>query len=190
MRYLKRTTLNNKTITGNRDLYIDQSGEVVINLPYSLTLPRGHNEDQSPDDSTSPSYVNGMIRYNTDSEEFEGYQAGAWRSFRFKEPSKILLQDAGTGNAVETVFPLTPDPFTYYATTQSDMTWDAQQMAKNLVVYVGQVPQVGTINFTVEQSSAGSLAGPNSPYADGTYIKFGTPPPNTQKVYVFHGYDQ
>jgi len=45
MRYLKRTTLNNKTVTGNRDLYIDQSGEVVINLPYSLTLPRGSNED-------------------------------------------------------------------------------------------------------------------------------------------------
>ena len=61
---------------------------------------------------------------------------------------------------------------------------------KNLVVYVGQVPQVGTINFTVEQSASGSLAGPNAPYADGTYIKFGTPPPNTQKIYVFHGYDQ
>jgi len=60
MRYLKRTTLNNKTVTGNRDLYIDQSGEVVINLPYSLTLPRGSNEDQSPDDSTLPSYVNGI----------------------------------------------------------------------------------------------------------------------------------
>jgi hypothetical protein len=190
MRYLKRTTLNNKTITGNRDLYIDQSGEIVINLPYSLTLPRGSNEDQSPDDSTLPSYVNGMIRYNTDTAEFEGYQAGAWRSFRFKEPSKVILQDAGTGNAVETVFPLTPDPFTYYATTQSGMTWNATQMAKNLVVYVGQVPQVGSINFTVEQSASGSLSGPSAPYADGTYIKFGTPPPNAQKVYVFHGYDQ
>jgi len=190
MRYLKRTILNNKTITGHRNLYIDQSGEVVIDLPYSLTLPRGSTDNQSPDDSTIPSYVNGMIRYNTETEEFEGYQAGAWRSFRFKEPNKIILQDAGTGDATETVFPLTPDPFTYYVSTQSDMIWDAGQMAKNLVVYVGQVPQVGTINFTVEQSVSGSLTGPGAPYADGTYIKFGTPPPNAQKIYVFHGFDQ
>ena len=190
MRYLKRTILDSKRITGRRSFYIDQSGEAVIDLPYSLTLPRGSNEDQSPDDSTLPTYVNGMVRYNTETNEFEGYQAGAWRSFRFKEPGKIILQDAGTGDATETMFPLNPDPFTYYTTTQSGVIWGAAQMALNLLVIVGQVPQVGNVNFTVEQSSGGSLTGPNAPYPDGTYIKFGTPPPMSQKAYVYHGFDQ
>lgn len=186
MRYLRRQVLNKKTVTGRDSVYVDQSGEVIIDSRFNLLLPRGSNEDQSPDDSTGASFINGMIRYNTDEEEFEGYQDGAWRKFRFKEPGNIVLQNLGTGDAVETTFgPLIPDP--YVLTAQSDVTWDALQMAKNLTVLVENVYQIGTVNFTIVQNPS---TGPNAPYAPGTYIVFGTAPPSSKPVYVFHNFDQ
>lgn len=184
MRYLRRQILNGKS-PSDSSVAVDISGEIVFNKPYSLLLPKGDTVQRSPDTS-SPTYINGMIRYNTDTEEFEGYQSGAWRSFRFKEPGNIVLQNLGTGDATETTFgPLTPDPFTY--TAQSGVTWDATQMAKNLVVLVENVYQVGTVNFTVVQNPS---SGPGAPYAAGTYIVFGTPVPMSKPVYVLHNFDQ
>lgn len=185
MKYLRRTQLNPKTITGRNSVYIDISGEVVVDSRYSLLLPRGPNEDQSPDDSTAPTYVNGMIRYNTETQEFEGYQAGAWRSFRFKEPGEVGLSLIGTGDAVETTFALGFDPFTY--TAQSDMTWDRYQIARNLIVIVENVIQVANVNYEIVQNPS---SGPNAPYTAGVYVVFGTAVPNTKPIYVVTGFDR
>lgn len=182
MKFVKQSQLNFRNVK-DHSVAVEADGRVTMDGVISLLLPKGITTDRPG----SP--INGMIRYNSQSNEFEGYQSGAWRSFRFKEAGGVILQNLGTGNAVETVFGLlNPDPFTL--TAQSGVTWNAAQMAKNLIVYVGQVPQVGTVNFTVEQSSGGSLSGPNAPYADGTYLKFGTPPPLNQVVYVFHYFDR
>ncbi len=184
MRYLRRQSLSRKLIA-DRSLSVDLNGEILMDRPYSLQVPKGTTVQRSPD-TTSPTYVNGMIRYNTDTDEFEGYQDGAWRSFRFKEPGNIIIQNLGTGDAVETTFGiLTPDPFTY--TAQSGVTWDATQMALNLVVLVENVYQIGNVNYTIVQNPS---SGPNAPYASGTYIVFSTPVPMGKPVYVLHNFDQ
>jgi hypothetical protein len=185
MKYLRRTHLASKTVTGRNSVYVDISGEVVVDSPYSLLLPRGDNEQQSPDDSTAPTYVNGMIRYNTESNQFEGYQAGAWRSFRFKEPGKMDVQILGTGDAVETTFALPYNPFV--VTPQSGMLWDAGQIAKNLILVVENVFQIATVNYTVVQNPS---TGPNAPYPTGVYVVFGSPVPLNKPIYLLTGFDQ
>ncbi|NDG28475.1 hypothetical protein EB118_00025 [bacterium] len=185
MRYLRRTHLNPKTVTGRDSFYIDISGEAVINSRFNLTLPRGTNEDQSPDDSTAATFVNGMIRYNTETNQFEGYQAGSWRSFRFKEPGAIQYYQIGTGNAVETTFRLPFDPFVL--TPQSNLTWDRFQIAKNLIVLVENVIQIANVNYEVVQNPS---SGPGAPYVSGTYVKFGTAVPNAKPINVITGFDR
>ena len=149
-----------------------------MNQPYNLLLPKGTNSQRSIDNST---YVNGMIRYNSQTNEFEGYQSGAWRSFRFKEPGNIILQNIGTGDAIETVFgPLSPDPFAT-ANAQSGITWDATQMAKNLIVITGTIFQVAGENFVLVQNPVGKPA--------GTYVQFGTAPGFSVKVFVYYNFD-
>lgn len=149
-----------------------------MNQPFNLTIPKGTSAQRSVDNIT---YANGMIRYNTTTNEFEGYQSGAWRSFRFKEPGNIILQNLGTGDAVETVFgPLSPDPFAT-ARAQAGTTWDATQMAKNLIVITTVAWQIAGINYTVVQNPPGKAA--------GTYIQFGSAPGATVGIYVYHNFD-
>lgn len=180
MRFLKTLTLNRRAIYDDR-LAVTTANGVVMNTTHSLLLPRGLT-------ASRPAGQAGMVRYNTSTSQLEAYQDGAWRPVSFKEPGKITLQSIGTGNAVETTFgPLTPDPYTAYPTQQSGMTWDAAQMAKNLIVIVENVFQVATINYTVVQNPG---SGPGAPYAAGTYIVFGTPVPMSKPVYVLHGFDQ
>ena len=90
MRYLRRQVLNSKSQTDS-SIAVSISGEVVLGTPYSLTLPRGITADRSPDTST-PTYTEGMIRFNTSTSQFEGYQSSEWRSFRFKESGNVVLQ--------------------------------------------------------------------------------------------------
>jgi hypothetical protein len=145
MRFLKTLTLNRRAIYDDR-LAINTDSEVVMNTPKNLLIPKGveANRPGSP--------VNGMIRYNTDTNQFEGYQAGAWRQFRFKEPSLITQQNLGAGNDEEVYFgPISPNPGTYL-TTASGMTWNTTQMAKNMLVVVENVLQISGTNYSVVQN--------------------------------------
>jgi hypothetical protein len=199
MKFLRRQILERNRLTGNVGLYIDINNEVVIDKPYSLIIPRGTTAERSPDTS-SPNYVNGMIRYNHQTGEFEGYQGGtgepgvgggSWRSFRFKEPVGIVVQtlnELGDGSTV--IFgPLSPDPYTY--TPQSGVTWNAAQIANNLIVLVENVFQIPNVNFTVIQNPAGNYGGnPGVDMPDGTYLQFSTAVPANKPVYVFHNFDR
>ena len=190
MKYLRRQVLSNKTVTGHQSIYVDLTGETVIDQPYSLLMPKGSTTQRSPD-ITAPSYTNGMIRYNTTTNEFEGYQSGAWRNFRFKEPGPIEVQtlsELGDGSTI--IFgPLTPDPYTY--TAQSGVTWDAAQIAKNIIVLVENVFQIPNINYTVVQNPAGNYGGnPGVDMPNGTYIQFGSAVPANKPVYGIHKFDQ
>jgi hypothetical protein len=90
--------------------------------------------------------VVGMMRYNTDIStggQVEIYQAGTWRSLRFKEAGQIIQQNLGAGDGTTTYFgPLSPQPPTVVA---SNASWDAQ----NILVIVENVIQVSGINYTV-----------------------------------------
>ena len=141
MRYLKRQTLDRRT-ANNTTLYTD-AGRINVYLEPvgtgSVVVPKGNT-------ATKPSGVTGMIRYNTDTNQFEGYQSGAWRTFRFKESTAITQQNLGAGNGSEVYFgPLNPAP---PATVQSGGTWGGQ----NLLVVVENVLQLHTTNYTVLQN--------------------------------------
>jgi hypothetical protein len=185
MRFLKTLTLNRRAIYDDR-LAINTDSEVVMNTTASMLVPHGTEAERTSD-------VNGMIRYNADTKEFEGYQGGvagesgggAWRAFRFKEPTKLTVQYLGVGDDVETIFgPLTPDPFTYYGTIETGTTWDAAQIAQNLLVFAENIWQAGIgasageNGYTVVQNPPG--------YAAGTYIEFIIAIADTRPVYVIH----
>ena len=198
MRFLKTLTLNRRAIYDDR-LAIDTANGVIMNTTNSLLIPKGTTGERPV------SLTNGLIRYNTSIGaeipgspgtyygELEVRQGDQWRPVRFKEPSKILLDFVGTGDDIELLFgPLTPDPFTYYNTIETGTTWNAAQIALNLVVLVENVQQIGTVNFDIVQldGSETGVGYPNAPYAAGTYLQFGTAVPDTKDVYVLHRFDQ
>ncbi len=193
MKFLRRQILDRKTVTGNATtangtVYADIGGELVANSVYNMLVPKGSSSQRSPDNST---FVDGMIRYNTTTGQFEGRQAGVWRSFRFKEPTGIVVQTLSElGDGSTTIFgPLNPDPFTY--TAESGVTWNATQIANNLIVLVENVFQIPNVNFIVVQNPAGDYGGnPGVDMPDGTYIDFTTAVPANKPVYVFHNFDR
>ena len=169
MRLLKAQNTNLRNIYGKGVKY-DINDQVIMDSTNVVLVPKG-TEAQRP---SSP--ANGHLRYNTDDDQFEAYQNGAWRELRFKEPNQdpgITQQNLGNGDATETVFgPLANIPAS----------------ANNVIVLVENVMQIPTTNFTLEQSSSGSLAGPNAPYADGWYLKFTSAVPLSKNVTVFFGF--
>lgn len=182
MRFLKTLTINRRAIFDPR-LHVDINNGVVMETPFSLTLPKGGTADTP----SSLLRTNGMIRYNTDTDEVQVYQANNWRTLRFKESTGITQQTMAVGDAVNTVFgPLSPQPPT---TVQSGATWGGQ----NLIVVVGNVFQVSTSNYVVIDGASITI-GPDAlgPYTSGQkYIQFTSAPPGlATPVIVLHGFDQ
>lgn len=199
MRYLRKQILNRNTVTGQDSLYINIKGEAVVDQPYTLLVPRGTTSERLPSGSTA---VNGMIRYNHQTGEFEGYQggtgdpdvpgSGSWRSFRFKEPGGIVVQtlsEVGDGSTI--IFgPLNPDPLSTVV-AQSGTTWDLTQAAKNIIVLVENVVQIAGVNYQLVQNPAGNYGGnPGVDMPNGTYLQFGSAVPANKPVYILHNFDR
>ena len=174
MRLLKAQNTNLRNIKGKGVKY-DVNDQVILDSTNCVLVPKG-TLAQRP---TSP--VNGHVRYNTDDNEFEVYQNGAWRELRYKEPGTITQQNLGNGNATETVFgPL----------NSGDTDFPIPAAAQNVLVLIENVFQISTTNYTLEQSVSGNLTGPNAPYADGWYIKFTSAPPLAKPITVLHNFDK
>lgn len=142
MRYLRKQVLNRRAPYDQR-LTVNADDSIVMTTTNNLTLPSGTTA-QRP---ASP--TDGMIRYNTDvatNGEVELYQAGAWRSLRFKEATQITQQNLGSGDGITTLFgPLSPTPPT---TVQNNAVWGPQ----NLIVIVENVIQLSTTNYIIVQN--------------------------------------
>lgn len=177
MRLLKAQNTNLRNIYGNGVKY-DVNGQVIMDSTNVALLPKG-TTSQRP---TSPN--NGHVRYNTTTNQLEAYQNSAWRQLRFKEPNQdpgITQQALGNGDATETVFgPL----------VSGDTEYPVPAAAQNVLVFIENVFQVSTTNYTLEQSVSGSLTGPGNPYADGWYIKFTSPVDAAKPVTVLHNFDK
>lgn len=174
MRLLKAQNTNLRNIKGKGVKY-DVNEQVILDSINSVLVPKGTTAERP----TSP--INGHLRYNTDDNEFEVYQNGAWRELRYKEPGNIVQQNLGNGDATETVFgPL----------NSGDTDYPVPAAAQNVIVLIENVFQIATTNYTLEQSVSGSLAGPGAPYADGWYIKFTSPVPLAKPVTVLHNFDK
>ena len=183
MRLLKAQNTNLRNIYGKGVKY-DVDDQVIMDSTNTMLVPKGTTAQRpnTPND--------GHVRFNTSVDDdgtvigFEAYYDQKWRRLRFKEPNQnpgIVWQNLGTGDADETVFgPL----------DSQDPDYPIPEDAQNIIVLVENVVQIPTTNYTLEQSSSGNLAGPNSPYADGWYIVFGTPIPLDKDVTVIHNLDK
>jgi len=173
MKFLKSQNTSKYSPSDNT-FFANPYGRIVLDASGGLLIPKG-TESQRPDllGVRQPEDANGTIRYNTDTNEIEGYVGGNWETIRAPGATAIAIETFGPGDADETVFgPLANVPAS----------------ANNIIVLVENVIQIPTTNFTLEQSVAGNLTGPNAPYADGWYLKFTSPVPFSKNVTVFFGF--
>ena len=177
MRLIKAQTTNLRSVAG-RGVKYDINDQVILESTNTMLVPKGTTAERP----ASPN--NGHLRYNTEDNQFEAYQNSAWRELRFKEPNQdpgIVQQNLGNGDATETVFgPL----------ASGDADYPVPAAAQNVLVFVENVFQISTTNYTLEQSVSGSLTGPNAPYADGWYIKFTSAPDLAKPITVLHNFDK
>ena len=167
MKFLKKLQLAKKNLTDDR-IAVDANSLVYFESTNAMKLPIGTtNQQPGQSENTVTSPANGMVRYNSSTNQLEAYQNSAWRNVRFKEATTITQQTAGTGDGAETKFgPLSPIP----------------TAAQNVLVLVENVMQIATTNYTLVQNPGG--------YAAGWYISFGSPVPVGKPVTVLHGFDQ
>lgn len=167
MKFLKKLQLAKKNLTDDR-IAVDANSLVYFESTNAMKLPIGTtNQQPGQSGNTITSPANGMVRYNSDTNQLEAYQNSAWRNVRFKEATAITQQSAGTGNGTETKFgPLSPIP----------------TAAQNVLVLVENVMQIATTNYTLVQNPGG--------YAAGWYISFTSAVPVGKPVTVLHGFDQ
>ena len=102
MRYLKKQTTNQSSLNG-RGIKFSAQELATIDSVSALLLPKGST-------GARPSPVEGMIRYNTTTQNFEAYEANpafgtpGWKKFRTDEPKIIHSQNLGNGDNVESLF--------------------------------------------------------------------------------------
>ena len=167
MKFLKKLQLAKKNLTDDR-IAVDANSLVYFESTNAMKLPIGTtNQQPGQSENTVTSPANGMVRYNSSTNQLEAYQNSAWRNVRFKEATTITQQSAGTGDGAETKFgPLSPVP----------------TAAQNVLVLVENVMQIATTNYTLVQNPGG--------YAAGWYISFTSAVPLGKPVTVLHGFDQ
>ena len=114
-----------------------------------------------------------MLRYNTDTNNFEAYAGGVWARLKRAQPNNIVQQNLGVGDASEVDFgPL----------DSGDTDNIVPVAAENVIVLVENVFQISSTNYTLVQNPAGKAA--------GYYIRFGSAPPVGKPVTVLHNFDK
>ena len=138
----------------NADLTFDNSGtgDYIFSGTGQLTVPKGTTGQR-------PSAGLGIIRFNTSTGKYEGSTDGStFVSFNTGSPGATITKDVyTTENASTTAFTLTLDPAT----------------ANNIIVYVDNIIQEPTQNYTLS----------------GNTLTLGSAPHSGARVVVMHGFD-
>ncbi len=167
MRYIKAQSTNARGIYGKDDIRRDINGQIVLDSTDMLMVPKGTTAQKTTTAS------NGHLRYNTDNDVFEVYQASSWAPLRRFEPATVVQQALGNGDDVETKFgPL----------VNNDTYNPVPTAAQNIIVLIENVFQLATTNYVLEQNPGG--------YAAGWYVVFGTAVPTGKPVTVLHNFDK
>ncbi len=160
MRYLRKQVLNRRAPFDTR-FYLDASNGVVLANSNNLTLPKSNDTIVDP--------VQGMMRYNTTTNEIQVYQgsSGSWRSIRYKESTGITQQsNLGPIDGLTYFYgPLNPAPPTQVQTGLggTNVAWNGQ----NIIVLIGNVFQIYNTNYVLTQN-------PNTVLATTTTVSTGT----------------
>jgi len=160
MRYLRKQVFNRRAPFDTR-FYLDATDGIVLANSNNITLPKSNNSIVDP--------VQGMIRYNTTTNEVQVYQgaSASWRSIRYKESTGIT-QQGGLGPIDGLTYfygPLNPAPPTQVQTGSGgiNVAWGGQ----NILVLIGNVLQIFNTNYVLTQN-------PNTVLATTTTVSSGT----------------
>ena len=171
MRYIRRQTTNTQSSGIGRGVHVKPiDKEVVLDSKNSVLVPKGTTADR-------PQFPkNGHIRYNTDDNRFEVYEASRWDGIRNTAPSSnapITIQNLGNGDASETLFGTlnSGDPF-----------YPIPIAAQNILVFVENVYQLPITNYDLVQNPAGKPA--------GWYLEFASPVDAGKPVTAIHNFDK
>jgi len=170
MRYLRQQQLNRRAIFDRR-MYVDMTDSIVMNTTNNMLMPSGTTA-QRP---VSP--VVGMMRYNTDTNEVEIYEGASatWRNVRYKESGQITQQTLGNLDGYTAYYgPLNPAPPTVVA---NGATWSGS----NIFVYIENVPQLYTSNYTLTQNPVATVA-TTTTVTSGSELTFGVSGSQATKV--------
>jgi hypothetical protein len=156
---MKAQNTNLRNIYGKGIKY-DVNGQVVMDTTNVMLVPKGTTAEFI----TTP--VDGHIRYDTTLNELQVRSEGEWRSARYKEPNNdpgIVQQGLGNGDATITLFgPLdSQDPNT-------DYTAPAVSNPQNILVFVENVFQIATTNYTLVENPTST--GTGQEVASGNFV--------------------
>lgn len=146
MRYLRQQVLNRRAPYDQR-LYVDMTDSIVMNTTNNMLVPKGATSDRP----VSP--VNGMVRYNTTTNELEVYQASTWRSLSFKESTKIIQQTLGPIDGYSYFYGPLNSAYSPTNVSSNNDNFGGQ----NLIVLVGNVFQIFTTNYTITQNPTATV---------------------------------
>lgn len=177
MKFLKQKNISRYTVNDNT-LIANYYGRAVMDLTGGLRLPKGTTAQRPQLSSVrTPNGANGYIRYNTSTNSLEAYIDGVWEVVRAPGATSITKQEIGPGDYSETLFgPLSQIPAS----------------ADNILVFVENVFQISTTNFTLVQNPAGTpvaafYSGAGS-YPTGWYLQFTSAVPLDKYVTVYFGF--
>ena len=139
MRLIKAQSTNLRNVTGKGVKY-DVDDQVILDSSNVMLVPKGTTA-QRPS-----SAIDGHLRYNTDDDRFEIFENGSWFGLRVAAPSTqapILQQNLGNGDANQTIF----GPLDSGDTEQVEPV-----AAQNILVFVENVFQISTTNYTLVQN--------------------------------------
>ena len=174
MRYIRRQSTNARGLVGKGVNYTVDD-EVRLDSAKAVLVPKGSTAER-------PTYpTNGPLRYNTDTNAFEQYEADSWRGTRYAEPVRvgIKVQTLGLGDASEQFFGVLDS---------GDANFPIPVAPQNVLVVVENVFQLPSNehgvggNYDVIQNPAGKPA--------GWYIYFSEAPPVGKPVTVIHNFDK
>lgn len=135
MKFYKRENLSPINPMDNK-LAVEVDGRIVTNTSASLQLPVGDNDRR-------PTVLrNGEIRYNTQTGtgEIEAYINGSWQRIKTNRQQTISQQTFTNTNYANTIF--------------GPLSWDIDTTKpQNVMVYVDNVYQIPTTNYTLARSS-------------------------------------
>lgn len=214
MKFLKQSQINGRNLKdqsvsvvtdGPNIAGIARDARIVLDNKNSLQLPKG-TTSQRP--SGGIDLIDGIMRYNTTSSEIEVRSNGQWRRLAYKERNTIEVQTGPTtggaqwigdsldGGATGEIY---YGPVEYTAISDANSAYPSQRLLdvnkpQNLIVYIENVPQLPSVNYTLESNPVGNSSGTGylagAPYPAGVYIKFNGAVPYGKPVTVIQGFDR
>lgn len=129
MKFYKRQPINRKNPTSD-SFVVEPDGRISTDTDKSVEIPDGPT-------SARPSNPRvGMLRFNTELNNFEAYFDGIWQPIKAYAQTDVVKQVFENGDYADTIF----GPLTY------DIPSDKPQ---NILVYVENVPQIADLNYSL-----------------------------------------